>query len=463
MKAFMIAGDRSGSGKTSITLAIASLLSKRHTVQTFKVGMDYIDPSYHTAVTGRPCRNLDTFVMSNEENKEIFFHGSVGAEIAIIEGVRGLYEGAEALDDTGSSASVAKLLNVPVILVVDARSITRSAAALVNGFAGFDPAIRIRGVILNNVQGEQHIRKTTAAIETFCKIPVIGAIPRFADLNLSMRHLGLVPFQEGIKTSSFQDTVSEVAKSMASHIDLDALLTLATPIPDREYAGTIFSKDNGQKPAITIAIALDEAFNFYYADLIDILSGFGAKPLFFSPVHDPFPHADGYIFGGGYPEYYAEELEADEEMRKEVKKASQKDVPIYAECGGLIYLTGHIRTMKGWQNLPTDNTFEMAGVFPGMATIPAKRVVSYVVGETAADSFLGSHRFRGHAFHYSDVVLDPPVTYQYTLSRGAGISGMQDGASRNHTIAGYTHLHPVASRQLFAQFCNLCCKTAEIT
>jgi len=463
MKAFMIAGDRSGSGKTSITLAIASLLSKRHVVQTFKVGMDYIDPSYHTAVTGRPCRNLDTFVMNDEENREIFLHGSVGAEIAIIEGVRGLYEGAEALQDTGSSASVAKLLDVPVILVVDARSITRSAAALVNGFIGFDPAVRVCGVILNNVQGEQHIRKTTAAIETFCKIPVIGAIPRIADLNLSMRHLGLVPFREGIKSSSFQGTVSEVARIMTSHIDLDALLALSAQLVDQEYTGIIFSEHTNQKPATTVAIALDEAFNFYYADLIDILSGFGVKPLFFSPVHDPFPQADGYIFGGGYPEYYAEELEADEEMRSEVRNASRNDVPIYAECGGLIYLTGRLRTMKGWQNLPTDNTFEMAGVFPGVATIPAKRVVSYVVGETKGNSFLGPHRFCGHAFHYSDVVLDPPVTYQYTLSRGAGIAGMLDGASKNHTIAGYTHLHPVASRQLFYKFCTLCGETADST
>ncbi len=464
MKAFMIAGDKSGSGKTSITLSIASLLSKKYTVQTFKVGMDYIDPSYHTAVTGRPCRNLDTFVLSDEENKEIFIHGSAGADIAIIEGVRGLYEGAEALTDVGSSASVAKLLGVPVILVVDARSITRSAAALVNGFAGFDPDIHISGVILNNVKGEQHIRKTTTAIETFCKIPVIGAIPRFSDLNLTMRHLGLVPFQEGAITSSFRDTVNGVGDAMASHIDLDALLSHAVSLSDQEYCGFIFSKgEEEEKPAITIGIALDEAFNFYYADLIDILPVLGAKPIFFSPIHDPFPHADGYLFGGGYPEYYAEELEADEDMRMQVREASGADVPIYAECGGLMYLTEYLTTVKGWQNLPGDTTFEMAGVFSGQAQIPAKRVVSYVVGETTATSFLGHHWFKGHAFHYSDVKLKPPVSYQYTLSRGVGITGMLDGASRNHTIGSYTHLHPVASRLLFSEFCNLCCKTAGIS
>ncbi len=454
MKAFMVAGDRSGSGKTSITLAIASLLSQRLSVQTFKVGMDYIDTSYHTAVTGRPCRNLDSFVLSDLQNSEIFAHGCEGADIAIIEGVRGLYEGAEALADTGSSASIAKLLGVPVILVVDARSITRSAAAMVNGFISFDPAIRIAGVIVNNVTGEQHKRKVTAAIETFCKIPVLGTIPRFSRETLTMRHLGLVPYLEGKKNRSFQEMVSSLAEEIARYIDLDALLTCSALIEMPQQQG-IFQVP-GDDPAVTIAVARDEAFNFYYADLFDLLPALYAKTVFFSPIHDPLPDADGYIFGGGYPEYYAQELEYAEDMRMQVKDISRTGVPIYAECGGLIYLTESLTTKKGWQNLSSDATFEMAGVFSGTSHIPARRVVSYVVGETSADCVLGYHRFRGHAFHYSDVMLQPPVSYSYTLSRGVGIDGMRDGASRDCTIAGYTHLHPVASRDLFGSFCNLC-------
>ncbi|MDP3014496.1 MAG: cobyrinate a,c-diamide synthase, partial [Candidatus Subteraquimicrobiales bacterium] len=269
MKACMIAGDRSGSGKTSITLAVASLLSRRFAVQTFKVGMDYIDTSYHTAVAGRPCRNLDSFVLSDSENREIFAHGCAGADIAIIEGVRGLFEGAEALDDTGSSASIAKLLGVPVILVVDARSITRSAAALVNGFVSFDPSVRIAGVILNNVTGEQHKRKVRTAIETFCRIPVLGTIPRFSRETLTMRHLGLVPYLEGKKDRSFQEMVSSLAEEIAGYIDLDALLDCAADllVPQEEGIFRVLEDDL----SVTIGIARDEAFNFYYADLFDML------------------------------------------------------------------------------------------------------------------------------------------------------------------------------------------------
>jgi len=190
MKALMIAGDRSGSGKTSITLAIAAILSRSMNVQTFKVGMDYIDPSYLSGVTGRPCRNLDSFVQSSDEIREIFDHGRQGGDIVLVEGVRGLYEGGEALGDQGSSASIAKLLGLPIILVVSARSITRSAAAIVKGFQAFDEGVDIRGVILNNVAGEKHIAKATAAIEHYCGIPVVGTVPRQPEMELAMRHLG---------------------------------------------------------------------------------------------------------------------------------------------------------------------------------------------------------------------------------------------------------------------------------
>ncbi len=197
MKQILITGDRSGSGKTSITLALSALLSKKNRVQTFKVGMDYIDPSYLSAVSKRPCRNLDSFTLSDTQIRDIFQYGCRDADIAIVEGVRGLYEGAEALDDTGSTASVAKALNLPVVLVVSAQSITRSAAALVKGFQEFDRDVHIAGVILNNIKGGSHKEKAVSAIEHYCGIPVIGAIPRMEEMQLAMRHLGLVPYREG--------------------------------------------------------------------------------------------------------------------------------------------------------------------------------------------------------------------------------------------------------------------------
>jgi cobyrinic acid a,c-diamide synthase len=462
MQTLMISGDRSGSGKTSITLAIAALLSKRMTVQTYKVGMDYIDPSYLSGVTGRPCRNLDTFVMNGDEISQIFAHGARGADLAIVEGVRGLFEGAESLGDSGSSASVAKTLGLPVILVVSARSITRSAAAMVRGFQSFDPGVSIRGVILNNVSGEQHIRKATEAIEHHCRIPVIGAIPRMPEMELTMRHLGLVPFREGKTDPLFEAKITTLAEQISGHIDLDALLGMTTrcELPDTS-GNPVFSGNDS--PDIRIGVALDEAFNFYYADLFDILSAYGAECVLFSPVRDRLPEADGYIIGGGYPELFLRKLEANDRMREAVREQSLAGVPFYAECGGLMYLTDNILLKEGWQGRERDESFAMCGVFSGKTVMPARRVVSYVEGESLGGNPLGTGHFRGHEFHYSDVILSPETSYSYLLSRGKGISGNQDGAVAGNTLGSYTHLHPVASRGLMEGFITTCRRMAGIS
>ncbi|NMC90025.1 MAG: hydrogenobyrinic acid a,c-diamide synthase (glutamine-hydrolyzing), partial [Methanomicrobiales archaeon] len=227
MKGLLIAGDRSGSGKTSITLALSALLSRSRTVQTFKVGMDYVDPSYLTGVTGRACRNLDDYVMNRDELEAVFSHGCRGADVAIVEGVRGLFEGAEALTDLGSTAAVAKHLALPVVLVVDARSITRSAAAIVKGFQAFDPDVAIRGVILNKISGARHREKTIRAVEHYCGIPVIGAIPRMEEMELAARYLGLVPYREGVGGEGFAERIDIIKSVIGEHVDLDALLEIA--------------------------------------------------------------------------------------------------------------------------------------------------------------------------------------------------------------------------------------------
>ena len=454
MRALMVSGDRSGSGKTSISLAIAALLSRELTVQTFKVGMDYIDPSYLTGVTGRPCRNLDTFVMAQEDLARIFAHGMRGAEMGLVEGVRGLYEGAESLGDTGSSAAVAKLLKIPVVLVVSARSITRSAAAIVRGFQSFDPEIDIRGIILNNVSGPQHIRKATEAIEHHCGIPVIGAVPRQPAMELAMRHLGLVPYLEGKTAPSFLKRIEDLTAMVGDHIDLEALLDLAVPVTTLPATDPLFRPADAHDT--TIAVALDEAFNFYYADLFDILNSEGAEVITFSPIHDQLPEADGYIFGGGYPELFLHELEANDRMREAVCERSREGVPVYAECGGLMYLTGAIRTKAGWQGSDHEVSCRMCGVFEGETIMPARRIVSYVEGESHGKSPLGGGHFRGHEFHYSDVNLPEDTRFSYLLSRGKGIRGQLDGAVRDNTIGSYTHLHPVSSRGMFASFIASC-------
>jgi cobyrinic acid a,c-diamide synthase len=457
MKSILITGDRSGSGKTSITLALSAILARHMTVQTFKVGMDYIDPSYHTGVTGRPCRNLDSFVLSPDENNAIFNHGCEGADIALVEGVRGLFEGAEALSDRGSTADIAKLLNTNVILVVNARSITRSAAAIVKGFSSFDPDLKIRGVILNNIKGESHRKKAVTAIEHYCNIPVIGAIPRSEEMHLTMRHLGLVPYMEGRRKEEFLDRIEKVTEIIGEHISLESLLEAAHPVWPETSGFPYFSHE--QEPDVTIGIAYDEAFNFYYADLFDILRSFGAEPTFFSPVHDRLPEADGYIIGGGYPELFAGELERNTAMREAIREQSRNGIPLYAECGGLLYLTDNMVHKEGWQGSDTDTAYEMCGVFSGEARMPSRRVIGYVTGTSGSESPLGSGSFRGHEFHHTDVRLAKGTKFTYQLSRGIGIVNNLDGALINRTQASYTHLHPVASRGMLNHFLEQCRKS----
>ncbi|ABS55938.1 cobyrinic acid a,c-diamide synthase [Methanoregula boonei 6A8] len=453
MKSLLITGDRSGSGKTSITLALAALLKKRGTVQTFKVGMDYIDPSYLAAVSGRPCRNLDNFALGDGQIRGIFAHGCKGADIALVEGVRGLYEGAEALDDTGSTAAIAKVLDLPVVLVVSAQSITRSAAAIVKGFQAFDPDIRIAGIILNQVKGGSHREKATRAIEHYCGVPVIGAIPRMEEMQLAMRHLGLVPYREGAGCGDFDERIRTITGIIGDHVDIDRLLALAKE-------GTPSARDTLFEPApeqdIRIAVAYDEAFNFYYADLFDLLPALGATVEQFSPVHDRLPESDGYIIGGGYPELFVPELERNDRMREAIHDVSRNGTPVYAECGGLMYLTDRMVLKEGWQGRKTELSGEMCGIFKGETVMPAKRVVSYVEGTSSKDSPVGAARFRGHEFHYSGVTLDPSTKYAYRLSRGIGIHDTLDGAVRDNTLGSYTHLHPVGSSEMFRHFTDLC-------
>jgi len=457
MKAVLITGDRSGSGKTSITLALAALLSKTDKVQTFKVGMDYIDPSYLAAVSHRPCRNLDTFTLSGAQVQEIFRFGCRGADIALVEGVRGLFEGAEALSDIGSTAAVAKELDLPVVLVVSAQSITRSAAALVKGFQAFDPKIRIVGVILNNTRGGTHKAKAVAAIEHYCGVPVIGAIPRMEEMQLAMRHLGLVPYREGAGRGDFDARIETITKMIGQYVDLDRFRSLMKEVPDSP-APTLF--DRIPNPDVTIGIALDEAFNFYYADLFDILKTCGAKTVPFSPIHDRLPEADGYIIGGGYPELFTKELEANDRMREAVREISRNGTSIYAECGGLMYLTERMVLQKGWQGSEVEHSAQMCGVFRGETRMPARRVVTYVEGTSAPYSPVGAATFRGHAFHYSEVLLEKETRYAYMLSRGVGIRDNLDGAVVANTLGSYTHLHPVASAGMFTHFVELCQKKA---
>jgi cobyrinic acid a,c-diamide synthase len=420
--------------------------------------MDYIDPSYLSAVSSRPCRNLDSYTLNKNQIQEIFQYGCRGADIALVEGVRGLYEGAEALADIGSTASVAKILDIPVVLVVSAQSITRSAAALVKGFQAFDRDVNIAGVILNNVKGGSHKEKALTAIEHYCNIPVIGAIPRMEEMQLAMRHLGLVPYREGTGRGDFDARISTITTLIGQYVDLEQFKGLMTETGKLPHRKTLFDIEVDRD--VRIGVALDEAFNFYYADLFDILHTAGAEYVPFSPVHDRLPEADGYIIGGGYPELFVKELEANHTLREAIAEVSRNGKPIYAECGGLMYLTDRMTLKKGWQDAQEDTSYAMCGVFSGDTLMPARRVVSYVEGTSGNDSPLGAAAFRGHEFHYSDVHLSKETRFAYQLSRGVGIYENLDGAVMNNTLGSYTHLHPVASAGMFRHFVGLCRKTS---
>lgn len=310
------------------------------------------------------------------------------------------------------------------------------------------------GVILNNVMGTKHADKATSAIEHYCRIPVIGAIPRMEEMELTMRHLGLVPFIERQGSSEFEQRIERVTGMIEEHVSLDALTSIASDIPDVPGDVPLFREEHVTDTRI--AVARDEAFNFYYSDLFDILPALGATVVPFSPIRDRLPDAEGYIIGGGYPELFLPGLESNARMREAIREQSGNGVPIYAECGGLMYLTERIRLMAGWQGYSQDRVYEMAGVFHGETLMPARRVVSYVEGESSACSPLGAGNFKGHEFHYSDVCLAPDTRYAYRLTRGTGIEGMNDGAVTEQTLGSYTHLHPVPGIAMFRHFVGRC-------
>jgi Ni-sirohydrochlorin a,c-diamide synthase len=456
----LLAADRSSAGKTTIATGLMSVLSKEgYIVQPFKVGLDYIDPSYHSEVTGRFSRNLDGYLMNRHAITEIFYHAMRGADIGIIEGVRGLYEGLESLSDVGSTAQIAKMLNCPVILIIDARSITRSTAALVKGYSSFDKRIDIRGVILNKIGSPTHAVKAKKAIEHYTGIEVIGQIPRKDSMRLTMRHLGLVPAFEGLKRDvNFRKQLENIENVIQS-IDVEKVLQIAKSagkLPKVKPKAFVAASKGGvaHKKRVRIGVACDEAFNFYYRDLFDLFNLNGTKTVPFSPLHDEqIPDVDGIYIGGGYPELFADELERNRSMRDSIALHAQTDLPIFAECGGLMYLTESL-TYSG-------RTSRMVGVIPANTNMVNKRVIGYVAGTTVRDNVIG-HKgtsFRGHEFHYSELTdLGHKPKFAFQLQKGAGISDGCDGVQVGQTLASYTHFHPLSYPNLAANFAQSCAK-----
>lgn len=451
----LLAGDRSSSGKTTIVAGLLSALRGRSLqVQPFKVAMDYIDPSYHSWITKRPCRNLDGYLMPERTIHEIYSRASEGSDISVIEGVRGLYEGYEG--DPGSTAQIAKILKAPVIFVVDARSITRSAAALVKGYMDFDPEVKIKGVILNKVGGERHARKAREEIERYAGVEVVGVIPRDESMHLAMRHLGLVPMLEGeARHDGFVQRLERIRRIVEEGLEIDRILEIAAEAEPLETPQPDLYKRNDQGSGLRIGVALDEAFNFYYRDNLELMELAGAKVVPFSPVHDKeLPPVDGLYIGGGYPELYAAELSRNSSMLASIHEAHERELPIYAECGGLMYLARKIE----WDG----ERLDMVGLVPGEARKGQTRVVSYTSGRLACDCLLGpaGSSLLGHEFHHSELIMEEnaKVEYAIRLDRGTGIQGGLDGIVEKNMVASYSHLHAASYRGFPSEFLKSCAK-----
>ncbi len=454
----IIAGVTSGCGKTTITTAIVAALRARGLrVKPFKAGPDYIDPSYHTMAAGVPSRNLDTWLVPPESLKELLARSTADADIAVIEGVMGLYDG-RADGDEGSTAHLAKVLDTPVVLVLDVTRTSRTAAALTLGCQRFDPAVRLAGVILNGVASEHHLAWTAGPIEEATGLPVLGYLPRRAEFKFPERHLGLVPTTEG---ALGQDLVRELAKQATETIDLDRLVSIARAAGPLAQATSPGLFPRTPQPCRTrVALAMDEAFTFYYQDNLDLLQAWGAELVPFSPLHDhqlPEGVAGVYV-GGGFPELYAAQLSANQSMLQSLREAVAAGMLIYAECGGLMYLCEGIVDFEGRHH-------PMAGIVPGWSVLDRPRLsIGYRVATAVRDSFLlkAGEQVRGHEFHWSQLREGPSLDYvAYELessspTRQTASLRRLEGYARENVLASYVHIHFGSDPRLARRFVNAC-------
>jgi len=419
-KGILIAGTHSGVGKTTVSMGIMAALKHRQLkVQPYKVGPDYIDPSHHTAICGRPSRNLDTYIMGIGGVERTVARTSADADIVAVEGVMGLFDGIDSTE-IASSAHVAKILNLPVILVINVHGMSRSAAALLKGYAEFDPGVRIAGVILNQVGSPRHSELVRNSLPI--DIPVVGEIPRKKDLEVPSRHLGLYMAHEK------DYNTEEMAAFIEDNVDLDAVLELAEPCSVPEITDLQIPEED-----IRIGVAMDPAFCFYYQDMFDAFRDCGAEVVFFSPMAGELPDVDGIYLGGGYPELYAEILENSETTRK-LKVLAADGLPIYAECGGLLYLCGTYEV--------DGRTYKMADVVPANTRMTDRLKALGYTEAISLDKNFSSHNIRGHEFHYSITECDNDAKFAYEMIRGKGIQDGFDGLVEHNTLAGYMHSHP---------------------
>ena len=443
MVGLLVSAAHKSSGKTTVSLGLSSALTAQGTVvQPFKKGPDYIDPMWLALAAGRPCYNLDAWLMEDATLAACFAQHSAGADLALVEGNKGLFDGL-ALDGSNSNAALAARLNLPVLLVIDSRGMTRGIAPLILGYQAFDKNIRIGGVILNRVGGSRHESKLRAVIEHYTDVPVLGAVAEDPQLAMTERHLGLMPTAE---VADAQQRVQAIGRIVGRQVDLHRVKALAATT---EPGAPALPCAPLRAADVRIGIAQDRAFGFYYPDDLAALREAGAELVPFDTLHDThLPAVDGLFIGGGFPETCLPELQANTALRSALRQAIEAGLPTYAECGGLMYLARSIT----WQG----RTAEMVGVIPGDAVMHARPVGrGYVQLQATADApwFTPGEVLRGHEFHHSSLEnLDPTVRFAFAVQRGHGVDGLHDGVRLHEMLASYAHLRSIAGTNWAPRF-----------
>ncbi|HEX3629696.1 MAG TPA: cobyrinate a,c-diamide synthase [Candidatus Dormibacteraeota bacterium] len=449
----VIAGTASNVGKTVLTAGlIAAFKARGISVQSFKVGPDYIDPAYLAHVSGRPCRNLDSWMLGEGAIRQVLAQGALGADLALVEGMMGLFDG-RGDSRGGSTAEVARIIKAPVVLVMDVGNMGETAAAVALGFKNYSDSPKIAGVLLNNVGSDGHRRSVEDAIWETAKLPVLGALRRMPELDIPQRQLGLLPVTEN---KEWDRTIGVLAETMDRDVDLDLLLRIARKaellplVPKKVFQGTPSSE-----PPIKLAVAYDEAFNFYYPENLELLEEHGAEVVPFSPLEDGHlpSGAAGLYLGGGFPEVFVEPLASNRAMAESIARAYRSGMPIYAECGGLMYLGRSLRTDTG-------KTYDMAGVIPVDVEMDGQiHRFGYRQLLTLEDSILSpkGQFYRGHEFHWSRIVgqnggLKP--AYQMQNAEGEVIG--YEGVIAPNLLASYVHLHFGQNPLLVDKFVQHC-------
>jgi cobyrinic acid a,c-diamide synthase len=452
----VIAGTGSGVGKTTVTLGlIQAFRNQGLRVASFKCGPDYLDPTYHSRASGQTCQNLDSWMMGKEALLSTFQRASENADLAIVEGVMGLFDGLTPTAETGSTAEIAKLLKAPVLLVIDASGMARTIAAIAKGFRDFDPELKLAGVVANWIGSRGHLKLLhTAMSATFGdQVPLLGGLIKSPELAFPERHLGLLTADE----QNVPDSLLQAwGGACQEYLNMNQALKLAQSAPEILMTATAsLEAPNAPRRTCRIGIAHDEAFHFYYEYNLRSLQSSGAELIFFSPLQDEkLPDVDGLYLGGGYPELFATQLSQNLSIRNSIRDFAFQNKPVYAECGGLMYLSEKIVNVEG-------ESFPMVGLIPGTATMGKKlKAMGYVEIETEQDTLLGPHglRFRGHQFRYSDLSVnsDLPVEYAYRVRRRRDQETFSEGYARNRVLGTYVHAHWASNPLIPQNFVKAC-------